>query len=135
MHTVRRTLSLVFGGALLTLVACEQAATPLEPSTSNTPPATGLGSYVTKASYCDGLTGTCSAWEPTTVPSFPPHIAIHMHLLPTGEVLFWPGEEGPTHGTKGYQYAFVWNPLTGASRSVDNASDVPSGSASSSVKR
>ena len=49
MHTVRRTLSFVFGGALLTLMACEQAATPLEPSTSNTPPATGLGSYVTKA--------------------------------------------------------------------------------------
>jgi hypothetical protein len=120
MHTVRRTLSFVFGGALLTLAACEQAPTPLEPSTSNTPPATGLGSYVTKASYCDGLTGTCSAWEPTTVPSFPPHIAIHMHLLPTGEILFWPGEEGPTHGSKGFQYAYIWNPVTGTSREIDN---------------
>ena len=120
MRIVRRTLSVVIGGALLTLAACEQAATPLEPSTSNTPPASGLGRYVSKASYCDGLTGTCSAWEPTTVPSFPPHIAIHMHLLPTGEVMFWPGEEGPAHGSKGFQYAYIWNPVTGSTREVDN---------------
>jgi hypothetical protein len=103
----------------LALVACEPDSSTVEPPVPAAPPEVATGNFVTQAT-CTGFPATCSAWEPTVVPGFPPHVAIHTHLLPTGEVMFWPGEEGPQHRTKGYQYGFIWNPKTGATRQADN---------------
>ena len=115
MLRCRHALSALVGGVALLATACEKS---VEPTPAPAAPGISEGSIVAKA-ICDPLTSVCSAWE-GFAQGFPAHVAIHMHLLPTGEVLLWPGEEGPTHGTKGYQFAFIWNPTTGATRQVDN---------------
>jgi hypothetical protein len=120
MITIRHALPVLAGGAALIAMACGTSDTSVEPTVAPPVSSDANGRYVTHATYCDPLTSRCSAWEPTIVPGFPAHVAIHTHLLPTGEVLFWPGEEGPRHRTKGYQFAFVWNPATGATSQVDN---------------
>ncbi len=76
------------------------------------PPATPVGALDVTPTVPRGR------WDP--VPSFPPHIAIHAHLLPNGRVLLWPGEEGPQQHKKTSQIAFVWDPVTGGSVEVDN---------------
>jgi hypothetical protein len=95
--------------ALLAAGACRDTAAPTRPPT---PPARAV------AAAAGSEAAAVGRWDAPS--NFPRHVAIHAHLLPTGRVLFWPGEEGPRHGSKGAQVAFIWDPATGASVQVDN---------------
>lgn len=99
------------GLALLALHACGDSTRPATGEDAHTAPHAGVGVAVT-----DPAIG--GQWAPAS--GWPAHVAIHANLLPDGRVLFWPGEEGPHRGTKGYQLAFLWNPANGSTARVDN---------------
>src|SRR5688500_5361964 len=54
-------------------------------------------------------------------PGWPQHVAVHMHLLPNGQVLFWSGDDRAGKGHKMVQEAFIWNPQTGSAVSAPNS--------------
>jgi hypothetical protein len=109
---IAASLALAGSGALvlLTLHACENGTRPTV--AGDDPPDSPSPTLAITDPTVGGRWAAASGW--------PPHVAIHAHLLPDGRVLFWPGEEGPHRGTKGYQFAFIWNPANGTSVQVDN---------------
>jgi hypothetical protein len=96
--------------ATCAVAACRDSEGPLRPAAPS-----AAGRAAAQPTAADARVGR---WDPA--PNFPPHVAIHAHLLPNGRVLFWPGEERTHRRSKGSQLAFVWDPATGASTQVDN---------------
>lgn len=96
--------------SLLTLATCNDSSAPTTTSRDGNPG--------TSPQLATAAVPWPGAWAPA--PGWPARVAVHAHLLPDGQVLFWSGEEAAGKGHKTVQEAFIWNPATGASLAVPN---------------
>jgi hypothetical protein len=116
----RRSIRLTWCGraaAVLAVVTCTDPA----PTTTgrDSPPVPGGAPRRALSSFGEGGVPVSNPGKWAASLDWP-HVAIHMHLLPNGKVLTWPGEEHSGRGHKEGQDASVWDPATGARQSVPN---------------
>ena len=116
----RRSIRLTWCGraaAVLAVVTCTDPA----PTTTgrDSPPVPGGAPRRALSSFGEGGVPVSNPGKWAASLDWP-HVAIHMHLLPNGKVLTWPGEEHSGRGHKEGQDASVWDPVTGARQSVPN---------------
>ena len=108
MNRVARVLRVL---PLAVLATCNDSSAP---TTTNRDAAPGESPQRSTTAFASQ-----GAWTPA--PGWPSHVAVHMHLLPDGQVLMWSGDDRAGKGHKMVTEALVWNPGTGTYVSAPNA--------------